>query len=169
MIKGFKFSFFSILRMTIILCLSQFFPTVNGWVDKSTIWSIALIESSSLFIIFFTLYFSPDRRVKLISLEGCSLLTTGGLESVLLCWKELQELRVVSCNNISDSDITSALASLFSVLKELTWRPNSRALLSSSLAETGVGMKGGRFFKRLKSWLCCLLMGILPSIQWASR
>ncbi|KAK9910899.1 hypothetical protein M0R45_034835 [Rubus argutus] len=91
------------------------------------------------------------RRVKLISLEGCSLLTTGGLESVLLCWKELQELRVVSCNNISDSDITSALASLFSVLKELTWRPNSRALLSSSLAGTGVGMKGGRFFKRLKS------------------
>ncbi|XP_061997024.1 F-box protein At5g51370-like [Rosa rugosa] len=91
------------------------------------------------------------RRVKLISLEGCSLLTTGGLESVLLCWKELQELRVVSCNNISDSDITPALASLFSVLKELTWRPNSRALLSSSLAGTGVGMKGGRFFKRLKS------------------
>lgn len=88
--------------------------------------------------------------MKLISLEGCSLLTTGGLESVLLCWKELQELRVVSCNNISDSDITPALASLFSVLKELTWRPNSRALLSSSLAGTGVGMKGGRFFKRLK-------------------
>nr|XP_004306961.2 PREDICTED: F-box protein At5g51370-like [Fragaria vesca subsp. vesca] len=91
------------------------------------------------------------RRVKLITLEGCSLLTTGGLESVLLHWKELQVLRVVSCNNISDSDITPALATLFSVLKVLTWRPNSRSLLSSSLAGTGVGMKGGRFFKRLKS------------------
>ncbi|CAL9006713.1 unnamed protein product [Prunus brigantina] len=90
------------------------------------------------------------RRVKLISLQGCSLLTTGGLESVLLCWKELQRLRVVSCNNITDSETTPALASLFSVLKELTWRPNTRSLLSSSLAGTGMGLKGGRFFKSLK-------------------
>ncbi|KAM1019057.1 hypothetical protein ACFX13_041204 [Malus domestica] len=90
------------------------------------------------------------RRVKLVALEGCSLLTTGGLESVLLCWKELQRLRVVSCNSVTDSEITPALATLFSVLKELAWRPNSKALLSASLAETGVGTKGGRFFKRLK-------------------
>ncbi|KAH0980546.1 hypothetical protein GBA52_007723 [Prunus armeniaca] len=81
------------------------------------------------------------RRVKLISLQGCSLLTTGGLESVLLCWKELQRLRVVSCNNITDSETTPALATLFSVLKELTWRPNTRSLLSSSLAGTGMGLK----------------------------
>lgn len=88
--------------------------------------------------------------MKLVALEGCSLLTTGGLESVLLCWKELQRLRVVSCNSVTDSEITPALATLFSVLKELAWRPNSKALLSASLAETGVGTKGGRFFKRLK-------------------
>ncbi|XP_024032952.1 F-box protein At5g51370 [Morus notabilis] len=90
------------------------------------------------------------RRVKLISLEGCSLLTTAGLESVVLSWKELQRLRVVSCNNVKDVEVTPALASLFSILKELKWRPDSKSLLTSSLAGTGVGMKGGRFFKRLK-------------------
>lgn len=90
------------------------------------------------------------RRVKLISLEGCSLLTIAGLESVVLSWKELQRLRVVSCNNVKDAEVTPALASLFSVLKELKWRPDSKSLLTSSLEGTGVGMKGGRFFKRLK-------------------
>lgn len=88
--------------------------------------------------------------MKLISLEGCSLLTTGGLESVVLSWKELQRLRVVSCNNINDSEVTPALSTLFSVLKELKWRPDSRSLLTSNLEGTGVGKKGGRFFKRLK-------------------
>ncbi|XP_031269704.1 F-box protein At5g51370-like isoform X2 [Pistacia vera] len=90
------------------------------------------------------------RRVKILSLEGCSLLTTGGLESVVLSWKELQRLRVVSCNKIKDGEITPALASLFSVFKELKWRPDSRFLLSSGLAGTGVGKKGVRFFKGLK-------------------
>ncbi|GAV69284.1 LRR_6 domain-containing protein [Cephalotus follicularis] len=95
-------------------------------------------------------FVSICRRVKLISLEGCALLTIGGLESVILSWKELQRLRVVSCNNMKDSEITPELASLFFVLKELKWRPDSRSLLSSSLAGSGVGKKGGRFFKRLK-------------------
>ncbi|KAH7519639.1 hypothetical protein FEM48_Zijuj08G0058400 [Ziziphus jujuba var. spinosa] len=89
-------------------------------------------------------------RVKLISLEGCSLLTTGGLETVVLSWKELQRLRVVSCNNIKDSEVSPALSTLFSVLKELKWRPDSRSLLTSNLEGTGIGKKGGRFFKRLK-------------------
>ncbi|KAK8654586.1 hypothetical protein V6N13_128545 [Hibiscus sabdariffa] len=88
------------------------------------------------------------RRVKLLSLEGCSLLTIKGLESVVLSWKGLQQLRVVSCNNIKDSEITPELATLFSVLKELKWRPDSRSLLSSNLAGTGMGNRGGRFFKR---------------------
>ncbi|PIA35633.1 hypothetical protein AQUCO_03500174v1 [Aquilegia coerulea] len=88
------------------------------------------------------------RRVKFLSLEGCSLLSTDGLESVILSWVELQRLKVVSCNNIKDGEVTPALSSLFSVLKELTWRPDTRSLLSSSLAGTGVGKKGGRFFKR---------------------
>lgn len=89
--------------------------------------------------------------MKLISLEGCSLLTTGGLETVVLSWKELQRLRVVSCNNIKDSEVSPALATLFSILKELKWRPDSRSLLTSNLEGTGIGKKGGRFFKRLKS------------------
>lgn len=91
------------------------------------------------------------RRLKFLSLEGCSLLTMAGLELVILSLKELQSLKVESCNNIKDDEITPAVASLFSVLKELKWRPDSRFLLSSSLAETGVGNRGGRFFNRIKA------------------
>ncbi|GMI75832.1 hypothetical protein like AT5G07670 [Hibiscus trionum] len=90
------------------------------------------------------------RRVKLLSLEGCSLLTIKGLELVVTSWKELQRLRVMSCNNIKDTEITPELATLFSTLKELIWRPDSRSLLSSNLAGTGMGKKGDRFFKRSK-------------------
>lgn len=93
---------------------------------------------------------SVCRRVRLLSLEGCSLLTVEGLEMVILPWKELKRLRVISCNKIKDSEVTPALSSLFSVLKELKWRPDSRSLLSSSLAETGLRKKGGRFFTRFK-------------------
>ncbi|PPD83202.1 hypothetical protein GOBAR_DD19872 [Gossypium barbadense] len=93
---------------------------------------------------------SFDRRVKLLSVEGCSLVTITGLESVLLSWKELQQLRVMSCNNIKDTEVTPELATLFSMLKELKWRPDSRSLLLSNLVGTGMGKKGGRFFQRSK-------------------
>ncbi|XP_027163849.1 F-box protein At5g51370-like [Coffea eugenioides] len=87
------------------------------------------------------------RSIRFLSLEGCSLLTTEGLESIILSWKHLTRLRVVSCNNIKDSDITPELATLFSVLKELKWRPDSLSLLASGLAGTGVGRNGGRSFR----------------------
>ncbi|CAA6656147.1 unnamed protein product [Spirodela intermedia] len=86
------------------------------------------------------------RMVKFLSLEGCSLLTTEGLEAVILSWMDLQSLRVVSCNRVRDSEITPALANLFSWLKELKWRPDSRSVLMESLAGTGMGKKGGRLF-----------------------
>lgn len=89
------------------------------------------------------------RGVKSVSLEGCSLLTMEGLDAVVISWKELKRLRVVSCNNIKDSEITPALASLFSTLKGFKWQPDSRSLLSSGLAGTGMGKKGGRAFKRV--------------------
>lgn len=88
------------------------------------------------------------RRVKLLSLEGCFLLTTEGLESVLLTWNELQHLRIESCKNIKDGEISPALSTLFSVLKELKWRPDTKSLLVSSLVGTGMGKKGGKFFKK---------------------
>ncbi|GAB4844326.1 hypothetical protein Ancab_037690 [Ancistrocladus abbreviatus] len=88
------------------------------------------------------------RRVNSLSLEGCSLLTMQGLDSVVPSWNELQMLQVISCNSIKDGEVTPAMATVFSVLKELKWRPDSRCLLSLSLAGTGVGKKGGRFFKR---------------------
>lgn len=90
-----------------------------------------------------TVYLSR-RNIRSFSLEGCSLLTTDGLESVVLSWKELHRLRVISCNSVKDSEITPELAILFSVLKELKWRPDSRSLLSAGLNGTGIGEKGGR-------------------------
>ncbi|KAL0429072.1 UNVERIFIED_CONTAM: F-box protein [Sesamum radiatum] len=88
------------------------------------------------------------RAIRSLSLEGCSLLTTEGLESVVLSWKELDRLKVISCNNVRDSEITPELATLFSLLKELKWRPDSRSLLAASLAGTGIGQKGGRSLRR---------------------
>lgn len=81
-------------------------------------------------------------------MEGCSLLTTEGLESVLLSLEELQRLCVVSCNSVRDSEVTPALSSLFSVLKQFTWRPDSRSVLATSLAGTGMGKKGVKYFKK---------------------
>ncbi|TKY49851.1 F-box protein [Spatholobus suberectus] len=87
------------------------------------------------------------RRVKLFYVEGCSLLTTEGLEAVIESWKELQCLRVVSCKNIKDSDISPALATLFSTLKEFKWRPDTKYLFPSDVG-ISMGKKGGKFFKR---------------------
>lgn len=89
-------------------------------------------------------YTDNHRRVKSLSLEGCSLLTTECLESVILSLKELQSLKVESCKNIKDRDISPALSTLFSVLIELKWRPDNRSHLPSS----AMGKKGSRFFKR---------------------
>lgn len=83
-----------------------------------------------------------------LSLEGCSLLTTEGLESVILSWKELEGLRVVSCKNIKDKDISPTLSILFSTLKDMKWRPDTKSLLPSSIIGTSLGKKGSRFFRK---------------------
>lgn len=88
------------------------------------------------------------RRVRLLSLEGCALITTAGLEALVMNWKDLHMLQVVYCNNIKDSEISPALALTFSTLKELKWRPDTKSLLADSLFGTGVGQIGGKFFKR---------------------
>ncbi|KAL1222235.1 F-box protein [Cardamine amara subsp. amara] len=88
------------------------------------------------------------RRVRFLSLEGCSVLTSSGLESVVLHWEELESMSVVSCKNIKDSEISPALSSLFSLLKELKWRPDTRSHLSSSLEGAGIGKRGSKFFKK---------------------
>ncbi|KAH7425931.1 hypothetical protein KP509_11G078200 [Ceratopteris richardii] len=88
------------------------------------------------------------RQVRILSLEGCALLTTGGLEALVMNWKDLHTLRVVYCNSIKDTEITPALALTFSTLKELKWRPDTKSLLADCLLGTGVGQIGGKFFKR---------------------
>ncbi|KAI5670225.1 hypothetical protein M9H77_10589 [Catharanthus roseus] len=92
------------------------------------------------------------RRVKFLSIEGCSLLTTAGLEFVLLSWMELQSLQVMSCNRIKDIEISFMLSHLFSNLKDLQWKPDSKSLLSANLAGTGMGKKGTKFFKKTYDW-----------------
>lgn len=87
------------------------------------------------------------RRVKSLSLEGCSKLTIEGLASVVLYWNELESLSVISCNNIKDNDVTPVLATLFSVLKKFKWKADTRSLLSASLVGTGMRNKGKIFRK----------------------
>lgn len=91
---------------------------------------------------------SSCRRVRFLSLHRCSLLTTEGLQSVVLSWNELQHLSVISCNKVKDSEVSSGMSDLFSILKELKWRPDSRSFLKASLKGTGMGKKGAKFFKR---------------------
>ncbi|XP_078446308.1 F-box protein At5g07670-like [Wolffia australiana] len=85
------------------------------------------------------------RRVKLLAMEGCSKVTTAGLEGVVLQWPDLERLRVASCNKIKDEEVTPAMSNLFARLKELQWRPDSK----SALAGTGIGKKCGRLLRRL--------------------
>ncbi|KAK4431659.1 F-box protein [Sesamum alatum] len=90
---------------------------------------------------------SALRRVRFLSLEGCSLLTTHGLESVIISWNELQSLELKSCNNITDSEVNPALSTVFSALKDLKWKPDSKSLLSSNLEGTGMGKRGNKMMK----------------------
>jgi hypothetical protein len=85
-----------------------------------------------------------------LSLEGCSLLTTRGLESVITSWSDVQSLSVVSCK-IKDEEISPALSELFPNLKELKRRPDNKSLLAASLVGTGMGKKGSVFQKGMKS------------------
>ncbi|CAN1180480.1 F-box protein At5g07670 [Linum perenne] len=88
------------------------------------------------------------RCVKQLVLEGCSVLTIVGLESVLLTWSELQNLEIESCKKINDGEISPALSNLFCSLKELKWRPDSKSLLALGLTGTGIGEKGSKFFRK---------------------
>ena len=90
----------------------------------------------------------PCRRVRLLSLEGCSLITTAGVDSVVQSFKDLNRLRVTFCDNIRDSELSPALCDRFLTLKEFSWRPDTKSVLAAGLAGTGVGQKGGRFFRR---------------------
>ena len=75
-------------------------------------------------------------------------MTTAGIEAVVVTWKDLNTLQVSSCGSVKDSEISPALATVFSILKVLKWRPDTKSLLTESLAGTGVGQIGGKFFKR---------------------
>ncbi|GMH00620.1 hypothetical protein Nepgr_002459 [Nepenthes gracilis] len=125
--------------------------------DKRSIKALFLVCKSVRVIVFQDCWGLEDdifqlaslcRGVKSLSLEGCSLLTVKGLDSVVPFWSELQTLSVVSCNNIKNSEVTAEMAAVFSGLKELKWRPDSKSLLSSSLAGIGIGKRGGKFFRR---------------------
>ncbi|KAK6145643.1 hypothetical protein DH2020_022463 [Rehmannia glutinosa] len=92
------------------------------------------------------------RRVRCLILEGCSLLTTHGLESVIISWNELKSLKVKSCNSIKDSEVNPTLSSVFSSLKDLKWDPDTKAFLTANLAGSGLKKKGVKFFKKSCDW-----------------
>ena len=115
------------------------FKVASGFLSSRNKISLLSVVDQDLLIAYFVC-----RSIRSLSLEGCSLLTTEGLESVVLSWTEIDRLKVISCNNVKDSEITPELATLFSDLKELKWRPDSRSLLSASLTGTGIREKGGK-------------------------
>ncbi|PWA64381.1 RNI-like superfamily protein [Artemisia annua] len=88
------------------------------------------------------------RRLRFVSIEGCSRLTTQGLETVVLSWKELESLTVISCKNIKDDEVTPMLSALFSDLKDFKWCPGNMSDLSTRLSSSDMGRRGGKFFKR---------------------
>ncbi|KAJ4746732.1 F-box protein [Rhynchospora pubera] len=125
--------------------------------DKRSLHALFMVCESAREIVFQNCWGLDDelfasaaicRRVKLLNLQSCSVLSTQGLESIILSWPDLERLTVISCNNIKDEEISPALSGLFSSLKELKWRPDTKSMLATSLGGTGMGKKGGRFFKR---------------------
>ncbi|KAJ4759398.1 F-box protein [Rhynchospora pubera] len=125
--------------------------------DKRSLHALFMVCESAREIVFQNCWGLDDelfasaaicRRVKLLNLQSCSVLSTQGLESIILSWPDLERLTVISCNNIKDKEISPALSGLFSSLKELKWRPDTKSMLATSLGGTGMGKKGGRFFKR---------------------
>ncbi|CAM6108743.1 unnamed protein product [Calypogeia fissa] len=84
------------------------------------------------------------KKVRLLSLDGCSLVTAAGLETVAMACKELQRLRVVYCSNIRDSEISPDFGNVVVMLKEFRWRPDTKSLLSST---TAIAQTGRWFFK----------------------
>ncbi|XP_051143370.1 F-box protein At5g51370-like [Andrographis paniculata] len=92
------------------------------------------------------------RRVRSLSLEGCSTLTTHGLESVIAAWGDLQSLKVKSCNNVKDGEVSPTLSGVFSCLKDLQWQPETKAMVSANLDGAGIRKKGSRLFKKACDW-----------------
>ncbi|CAM6068610.1 unnamed protein product [Sphagnum tenellum] len=88
------------------------------------------------------------RRLRLLGLAGCSLITTAGLAVVLQACKDLQRLRVTFCDNIQCLELTSTLCDQLLSLMEFSWRPGTKSVLAQGLAGTRVGQKSGRVFAR---------------------
>ena len=82
------------------------------------------------------------RSLASISVEGCSLVTTGGLEKVVLASKELQTLRVKYCASVTDGQMSSVLSEQLFGLRELKWQPDNQKSILEGLLGTGVGSKG---------------------------
>ncbi|KAK4363476.1 hypothetical protein RND71_018717 [Anisodus tanguticus] len=53
---------------------------------------------------------------------------------------------------MKDSEISPALSTLFSTLKDFQWRPDTKSLLSAGLVGTGMRKRGNRYFKKTCDW-----------------
>ncbi|KAL2632908.1 hypothetical protein R1flu_004387 [Riccia fluitans] len=70
------------------------------------------------------------RKIRLLYLDGCSLITAAGLEEIILLCNDLQRLRVVHCNNIRESELSLKVDAIIVTLKEFRWRPDTKSLLT---------------------------------------
>ena len=92
---------------------------------------------------------SACRSLAAISVEGCSLVTTGGLERVVLASRELQTLCVKYCASVTDGQMSSVLSEQLFGLRELKWQPDNQKSVLENLVGTGVGSKGRRLLGRV--------------------
>ncbi|KAL8257367.1 hypothetical protein R6Q59_029408 [Mikania micrantha] len=90
------------------------------------------------------------RGMKFVSIERCSRLTTQGLEAVVISWKKLESLKLISCKNIKDDDVTPMLSVLLSDLKDFKWCPGNTSFLSTRLSSSDMGKRGAKFFKKFQ-------------------
>lgn len=51
---------------------------------------------------------------------------------------------------MKDDEVSPVLSMLFYSLKDLKWMPDNRSVLSTSLVGSGMGKRGGKFFKKLQ-------------------
>ncbi|GBG92378.1 hypothetical protein CBR_g55286 [Chara braunii] len=84
------------------------------------------------------------KRLEVLRLEGCSLLSVSGLAAVIAAVPDLKKLSVVWCSGIKDRDLSVAFVDRLSRLQELKYSPDAWPAV---LGEVSAGKGGGVCFK----------------------
>ena len=79
----------------------------------------------------------PCRWTEILDIEGCPLITTRGLEAVVIYLRDLRHLSVSNCSMVRDEEISERLADVVFSLKELKWQPSAGKISSGGLMKAG--------------------------------